>query len=40
MNKVFFVVQFVLVWLAVWIVANGPFRVATIHWRFRGGRIV
>ena len=39
-NTTFFVVQFVLVWLAVWIVSNGPFRVATIHWRFRGGRLV
>ena len=39
-NRTFFVVQFVLVWLAVWVVTNGPFRVLSVHWRFRGGRLV
>lgn len=31
---------FLLVWLAVWIFVNGPMRVFSIHWRFRGGRFV
>ena len=35
-----FLVQFILVWLGVWLVANGPMRVPFIRWRFRGGRIV
>ena len=34
-----FVIQFVLVWLGVWVVANGPMRVPFIRWRFRGGRL-
>lgn len=35
-----FTIHFVLVWLAVWLVANGPMRVPFIHWRFRGGRLL
>lgn len=35
-----FVIHFVVVWLAVWLVANGPMRVPFIHWRFRGGRLL
>lgn len=35
-----FVIDFVLVWLAVWLVANGPMRVPFIRWRFFGGRLV
>ncbi|MDQ7808747.1 hypothetical protein Q5425_33855 [Amycolatopsis sp. A133] len=35
-----FAVHFVLVWLAVWLVANGPLRVPFIRWRFRGGRLL
>jgi len=35
-----FLIQFVLVWLGVWLVANGPMRVPFIRWRFRGGRLV
>ena len=31
--------HFVAVWLAVWLVANGPMRVPFIRWRFRGGRL-
>ena len=34
-----FVIQFALVWLGVWLVANGPMRVPFIRWRFRGGRL-
>jgi hypothetical protein len=35
-----FVIDFGLVWLAVWLVANGPMRVVNIRWRFHGGRVV
>jgi hypothetical protein len=35
-----FIIQFVLVWLGVWLVANGPMRVPFIRWRFRGGSLV
>jgi hypothetical protein len=35
-----FVIDFALVWLAAWLVANGPMRVPFIRWRFRGGRLV
>ncbi len=35
-----FVIHFVVVWLGVWLVANGPMRVPFIRWRFRGGRLV
>src|SRR5215813_10329998 len=32
-----FCIQFLAVWLAVWLVANGPMRVPLLRWRFRGG---
>lgn len=35
-----FWVHFLVVWLGVWLVANGPMRVPFIRWRFRGGRLV
>lgn len=35
-----FCIDFLAVWLAVWLVANGPMRVPFIRWRFRGGRLV
>jgi heme/copper-type cytochrome/quinol oxidase subunit 4 len=35
-----FAVHFVLVWLAIWLVANGPMRVLYFRWRFRGGRLL
>jgi hypothetical protein len=35
-----FGIHFGVVWLAVWLVANGPMRVPFIRWRFRGGRLV
>lgn len=35
-----FLIHFVAVWLAVWLMANGPMRVPFIRWRFRGGRLV
>lgn len=39
-RSVAFWIHFVLVWLAVWVVANGPLRVPLLRWRFRGGRFV
>ncbi|WP_117215153.1 hypothetical protein [Allorhizocola rhizosphaerae] len=35
-----FAIHFVLVWLATWLVANGPMRVVYVRWRFRGGRLL
>jgi hypothetical protein len=35
-----FALDFVIVWVAVWAVANGPMRVPFLHWRFRGGRLL
>ncbi|NUT37611.1 MAG: hypothetical protein HOV79_31590 [Hamadaea sp.] len=35
-----FAVHFGAVWLAVWLVANGPMRVPFLRWRFRGGRLL
>jgi hypothetical protein len=32
--------HFVVVWVVVWLVANGPMRVPFIRWRFRGGRVL
>jgi hypothetical protein len=34
-----FIIQFGLIWLGVWLVANGPMRVPFIRWRFHGGRL-
>lgn len=35
-----FVIHFVVVWIGVWLAANGPMRVPFIHWRFNGGRLM
>jgi hypothetical protein len=35
-----YLIDFILVWLAVWLVAIGPMRVPFIRWRFRGGRLI
>ncbi|MEU4248889.1 hypothetical protein AB0F15_15910 [Amycolatopsis sp. NPDC026612] len=35
-----FLIHFGIVWLAVWLFANGPMRVLFIRWRFHGGRLV
>ncbi|WP_018502047.1 hypothetical protein [Parafrankia discariae] len=35
-----FLVHFGLVWLAVWLCANGPMRVPFLRWRFHGGRVL
>jgi hypothetical protein len=34
-----FAIHFGVVWLCVWLFANGPMRVPFIRWRFRGGRL-
>ena len=35
-----FATHFAVVWVVVWLVANGPMRVPFLRWRFRGGRLV
>jgi hypothetical protein len=35
-----YLIDFAVVWLCVWLVANGPMRVPFLRWRFRGGRLV
>lgn len=35
-----FLIQFITLWLLVWLVANGPMRVVFLRWRFRGGRLL
>lgn len=32
--------HFVVVWICVWLAANGPMRVPFVRWRFRGGRVL
>jgi hypothetical protein len=34
-----FLIHFVTVWLVTWMFVNGPMRVVSLRWRFRGGRI-
>jgi hypothetical protein len=34
-----FIADFAVVWVGVWLVANGPMRVPFLRWRFRGGRL-
>jgi hypothetical protein len=35
-----FVVHFLVVWIGVWLCANGPMRVPFLRWRFHGGRLL
>jgi hypothetical protein len=35
-----FAIHFLVVWIGVWLFANGPMRVPFIRWRFRGGRVM
>jgi hypothetical protein len=35
-----FAIHFVVVWVLVWLAAQGPMRVPFVHWRFSGGRLV
>lgn len=34
-----FVVGFGSTWLVTWLWVNGPMRIFSVHWRFRGGRL-
>ena len=35
-----FLIQFIITWLAFWIIVNGPMRLVFHRWRFSGGRFV
>lgn len=35
-----FLVGFGSTWLVTWLFVNGPMRVLSVHWRFRGGRLI
>ena len=35
-----FLVGFGTTWLVTWLWVNGPMRIFTVHWRFRGGRLI
>ncbi len=35
-----FLTAFLTTWLVIWVFVNGPMRIFTVHWRFRGGRLV
>lgn len=35
-----FAIDFATTWLVVWLWANGPQRVPSIHWRINGGRLI
>ncbi len=35
-----FVIDFLVIWMTIWVWTNGPMRVFNIRWRFFGGRIV
>ena len=35
-----FVIGFGTTWIVTWLWVNGPMRIFTVHWRFRGGRLV
>jgi len=35
-----FLPMFVIVWLAVWMIANGPMQILFLRWRYQGGRIL
>lgn len=35
-----YLIDFIVVWLCVWLVAQGPMRIPFIRWRFNGGRLI
>ncbi len=35
-----FMVGFGTTWIVTWLWVNGPMRIFTVHWRFRGGRLL
>jgi hypothetical protein len=38
--RIFFILDFAIVWICVFLAAHGPMRVPFIRWRFAGGRLV
>ncbi|WP_225730535.1 MULTISPECIES: hypothetical protein [unclassified Nocardia] len=39
-NLTAFLIQFIVTWLAFWLVVNGPMRLMFHRWRFQGGRFL
>jgi len=35
-----FLIDFLVIWMAIWVAVNGPMRVPFIRWRFFGGRLL
>jgi hypothetical protein len=35
-----YLIDFLVVWVCVWLVGQGPMRVPFIRWRFHGGRVI
>jgi hypothetical protein len=35
-----FVIDFLVIWIVIWLWVNGPARVPLVRWRFFGGRII
>jgi hypothetical protein len=35
-----FLIDFLVIWMVIWLWVNGPMRVPLIRWRFFGGRII
>lgn len=35
-----FLAMFIITWIVIWLVANGPLQIVFIRWRFRGGRFI
>lgn len=35
-----FLPMFFIVWVSIWLIANGPLQIFFIRWRYRGGRFV
>jgi hypothetical protein len=35
-----YLIQFIITWLAFWLIVNGPMRVVFHRWRFAGGRFI
>jgi len=39
-STVGFLIDFLFIWMSIWLITNGPMRVPFIRWRFFGGRLV
>jgi len=35
-----YLIEFIAVWVCVWLVGQGPMRIPFIRWRFHGGRLI